>query len=322
MMHMRKNIDIVSLGECLVDFICTEKDGAVSMEGHPGGAPANLLAMASRLGRSTELLTKVGGDPFGRFLLEKLTEAGIGVRGVRADRKHPTTLAIVQLDASGERSFSFYRDRTADVMLSAGELDTDALRAAEIFHFGSLSLTAEPVRSATFAAIAEAKAAGAYISFDPNWRPALWRSRDEAVSLMRKGLGYADFVKVSEEELALITGEDGLARGVSALLSDFPVSLLAVSRGAGGALLTNRRFTAELPAFRVHTVDTTGAGDAFYGALLSALLETGKAAGELDGAGLTALLRFANAAGALSTTKKGAIPAQPTREDILALIGE
>ena len=293
--------DIVALGECLVDVLCEESGGVLRMEGNPGGAPANLLAMAARLGRSAALLAKVGEDRFGQYLLRHLQSAGIDVRGVLSDRTFPTTLAIVQLDRSGERSFSFYRDRTADVMLSAGEIDAAMLRRARIFHFGSLSLTDEPVRSATWSAVAAAKSGGALISFDPNWRPPLWRSRADAIAEMRKALSYADCV-------------------VEELFSLSPAALLAVTDGANGACLSNRRFSVSLPAFRVPTVDTTGAGDAFYGALLSALLETGKAPDALTAEELTALLRFANAAGALSTTRKGGISAQPVREDITALV--
>lgn len=312
--------DIVALGECLVDVLCEESGGVLRMEGNPGGAPANLLAMAARLGRSAALLAKVGEDRFGQYLLRHLQSAGIDVHGVLSGRVFPTTLAIVQLDRSGERSFSFYRDRTADVMLSAGEIDAAMLRRARIFHFGSLSLTDEPVRSATWSAVAAAKGGGALISFDPNWRPPLWHSRADAIAEMRKALSYADCVKVSAEELALITGKDTVSAGVEELFSLSPAALLAVTDGANGACLSNRRFSVSLPAFRVPTVDTTGAGDAFYGALLSALLETGKAPDALIAEELTTLLRFANAAGALSTTRKGGISAQPVREDITALV--
>lgn len=316
---MPDTYDIVALGECLVDILCEEKNGVLRMEGNPGGAPANLLAMAARLGRSAALLAKVGEDRFGQYLLRCLQSAGIDVRGVLSDRASPTTLAIVQLDDFGERSFSFYRDRTADVMLAAGEIDTAVLRHAKIFHFGSLSLTEEPVRSATWSAVTAAKSGGAIISFDPNWRPPLWRSRAEAAAQMQEALSYADCVKVSVEELALITGKEAPAAGAEELFSLSPAALLAITDGANGAYLSNRRFSVSLPAFRVPTADTTGAGDAFYGALLSALLETGKAPEALTAEELTAMLRFANAAGALSTTKKGGISAQPAREDIAAL---
>lgn len=317
---MDRLYDIVSLGECLVDILCEEKNGALVMQGNAGGAPANLLAMASRLGCRTSLLTKVGQDRFGQFLFDALRNAGIGVQSLKADGEHPTTLAIVQLDAHGERSFSFYRNCTADVMLSNAELDPSTLQNTRIFHFGSLSLTDEPVRSATWAAIKTAKAAGARISFDPNWRPPLWRSREKAVSLMQQALTYADYVKVSEEELSLITGENDVSAGIRVIFAAGPAVLLAVTKGEHGALLANRHCCVEVPAYRMQALDTTGAGDAFYGALLAAILESGQAPEAFSEDALAALLRFASAAGALSTTKQGGISAQPSREEILTLM--
>ncbi len=316
---MGKTYDIVGLGECLVDFICSERDGKLFMEGNPGGAPANLLAMAAKLGKRVCLLTKVGKDSFGEFLAAKIAGAGIGADRMIFDRDHMTTLAIVKLTEGGERSFAFYRDATADVMYSADELDAELLRDTKIFHFGSLSLTTEPVRSATFEAIKLAKESGAKISYDPNWGPPLWKSRDEAVEMMRKGMEFADYVKVSEDELALITGQSDLNGGIVELLESFPVKLLAVTLGEKGSILVNRFSSVRQPAFEVECVDTTGAGDSFFGALLSALIEKDKSAELLTADEMAGLLKFANAAAGLCTTGKGGLSAVPDRDSVLAL---
>ena len=313
---MNPSYDIIALGECLVDLVCTEKDGKIFMEGNPGGAPANVLAMAAKLGKKTALISKVGKDSFGSFLRGHMASAGMDTSYILQDAQHPTTLAIVKLDETGNRDFSFYRDHTADVMLSPEELPIEALQNTKILQFGSLSLVAEPAKAATFAALDAAKAAGAKIAYDPNWRPPLWPSQEIGREMMRKGLERADFVKVSDEELTLLTGETDYAAGASVLFDQYPIQLLAVTMGPKGSLLFNRKGSAAAKAYDVDCIDTTGAGDAFWGAALTWLLEH-----DLDAEGLTAdwlmeLASFANAAGSLATTKKGAIPAMPDREAI------
>ena len=317
---MNNSYDIMALGECLVDFVCTESGGKLHLEGNPGGAPANVLAIAAKLGRSTALVSKVGADHFGAFLRRHLQAAGIGTGSLLQDPLHPTTLAIVRLDEAGNRDFTFYRDRTADVMLAREELPLDELCAARVLHFGSLSLTCEPARAATLAAVTAARAAGAVISYDPNLRPPLWPSLDAARTQLLAGLALADLVKVSEEELFFLTEAASLDAGAEALFARFPLRLLAVTRGPAGCILYTRTLRCAGATFDTPCVDTTGAGDAFWGAALTWLLEQDRPAEALTQADLAALLDFANAAGSLATTKHGAIPAMPTREEIARCI--
>ena len=315
-----KQYDILALGECLVDLVCTEADGKIFMEGNPGGAPANVLAMAAKLGKQTALISKVGQDNFGPFLCGHVAAAGIDTDYIVMDTEHPTTLAIVKLDETGNRSFSFYRDRSADVMLSEEELPKEAIASTKVLQFGSLSLVCEPVRSATFAALALAKEAGVKVAYDPNWRPPLWPSEEAGRAMMLRGMEYANYVKVSDEEVVLLTGETDLKAGAEKLLAAYPMEFLAVTMGPAGSMVFNRKASAFAPAYKIGCVDTTGAGDAFWGAALTYILEGSQSVGEYSAEELRALADFANAGGSLASTKKGAIPAMPSREAMLAAV--
>lgn len=317
---MSDRYDIMALGECLVDMVCTEKDGKLLLEGNPGGAPANVLAMAARLGWKTAMISKVGKDSFGDFLCRHIAAAQVDTRFIGQDAAHPTTLAIVRLDEAGNRSFSFYRDRTADVMLAREDIPAEAWTGTRILHFGSLSLVCEPVCSATLEAVSAAREAGVIISYDPNWRPPLWSSREKAREMMGRGMELADLVKVSEEELFFLTDETELDKGVETLMARYPMRLLAVTRGPAGCLLCTRAVRVSAPTFDTECVDTTGAGDAFWGATLAWLLEQQLRPEELNETQARQLADFANAAGSLATTRKGAIPAMPDREQIKACI--
>lgn len=317
---MNDHYDILALGECLVDFVCTEAAGKLHLEGNPGGAPANVLAIAAKLGLSTALISKVGADHFGAFLRGHLLAAGIGAGYLLEDPLHPTTLAIVRLDEAGNRDFTFYRDRTADVMLSREELPLSAIRAARVLHFGSLSLTCEPSRAATLAAVQAARDAGVTVSYDPNLRPPLWPDLDQARAQLLAGMALADLAKVSDEELTFLTGEQTLDAGAQKLFAHTPLRLLAVTRGPLGCVLYTRDASLSAPTFDTACVDTTGAGDAFWGAALTWLLEHGMAPDALTRAEMAALLDFANAAGSLATTQYGAIPAMPDRAAIARCI--
>ena len=315
-----KKYDILALGECLVDLVCTEENGKIFMEGNPGGAPANVLAMAAKLGKQTALISKVGQDNFGPFLCGHVAAAGIDTDYIVMDKEHPTTLAIVKLDETGNRSFSFYRDRSADVMLSEEELPSKAIANTKVLQFGSLSLVCDPVRTATFAALQQAKQAGAKISYDPNWRPPLWPSMEAGCAMMLRGMEYADYVKVSDEEIVLLTGEEDFAAGAKKLMAAYPMEFLAVTMGPKGSMVFNRTASAFAPAYKIECVDTTGAGDAFWGAALTYILESEKAIADYSAEELKALADFANAGGSLASTKKGAIPAMPSREAMLAAV--
>ena len=314
--------DVVALGELLIDLAQqgTDGDGWPLLAARPGGAPANFLAALRKYGVSAALLAKVGADDFGRLLIRTLEGAGIGTRGVVSDPEFFTTLAFVTLQ-NGERSFSFARKPGADVMLRFEELDLSLLDGARAFHFGTLSLTGDPVRETTRRAVAYAREQGKLITFDPNLRPPLWDSADRAREEILWGLDQADVVKISDEEVAFLW-DCGEAEGARRLLEDHGVSLAMVTLGPRGCLLVNRRGRAEAASPKVDVVDTTGAGDIFGGSAVSRLLKLGKAPEDLEEADLAGIARFAAAAAGLSTQKPGGIPSIPDEAEVLARMGE
>lgn len=311
--------DLVAMGESLIDFTPSgENDqGMMLFARNPGGAPANVLAMCARLGGSAAFIGKVGDDAFGSFLESVMRDAGIDVTGLCKTADVPTTLAFVHLNADGDRSFSFYRKPGADIALSIDEVPHSVLQQCRVFHFGSVSLTDEPVRSATLFAAREARAAGALISYDPNYRPALWKQEEAAVSVMRQAPALADIVKVSDEEMTLLTGHTDLHEGAKALRA-FGATLVLVTGGDKGAYFSSAQWDGVCPAYQVAVADTTGAGDAFLGALLTRLCRKSKAEIEaLSKDELVEIVRFGNAAGGLTATRYGAIPAMPTEAQIV-----
>jgi fructokinase len=312
--------DVTALGELLIDFTPSGvNDQGVALFGrNPGGAPANVLAMINKLGGKTAFIGKVGADPFGGFLEKTLSGAGIDTSGLIQDPAYLTTLAFVQLSESGDRSFSFYRRQGADLMLTWQEIKCRLIDNAKIFHFGSVSLSGQPCRDTVHEAARYAQSKGRIISYDPNYRPLLWQSETEAKTEIAKLLGFSDILKVSEEEMVLLTGETDLEKGAALLAQNGPAIVL-VSLGAKGAYFrcahgAGRRFT-----YDVKTVDTTGAGDAFLGAVLYRLRDKNReelkavSTGELED-----IVDFANAAGSLTTAKRGAIPALPAPAEIEA----
>lgn len=310
--------DIIALGESLIDFSPngTNEMGMLQFVRNPGGAPANVLAMFAKLGGKTAFIGKVGNDEFGKFLTATMKNAGIDVSAVAISEDIPTTLAIVQLTESGDRSFSFYRKPGADIMLSADDLNKEMLSHCNVFHFGSVSLTDEPSRSATLKAAAIAKDSGTIISYDSNYRPPLWKSENEAKRVILEGLKLADIVKVSYEEMVLLTGKNDLKAGAEKL-AQYGAVLVIITMGIKGAYYFTKTSCGLLNTYDVKTVDTTGAGDAFFGAVLWKL--KGKSLDEISKISAdkwSHILDFANAAGSLTTTKKGAIPAMPNLFEI------
>ena len=316
--------DIVALGEMLIDFTeyGVSEQGNPLFEANPGGAPCNLLAMAARLGHKCAFIGKVGDDIFGRQLRQAAQEAGIDTSALLTDPTAPTTLAFVKNAENGEREFTFLRDNGADVALRAEDLRSDLLRNTRIFHYGSLSMTHEGVRAATRRAIEIAREGGALLSFDPNLRPALWKSLDEAKEQIAWGLAQCDIVKVSDDELQFITGEADKYDGAWALQQQYPnIRLLCVTSGADGSCAFYDGGSVYVPAYRLGgTVDTTGAGDTFGGCMLHYVLLHGLSRLHKDN--LPQLLKFANAAAYLVTTRKGALRSMPTREEIRAVMGK
>ena len=314
-------IDVVALGELLIDFAAksTDASGYPTMAANPGGAPGNFLAALNAYGRKTAFLGKVGNDAFGRLLLGTLNQAGIETRGILADDDVFTTLAFVTFDAAGDRFFSFARKPGADTRLRWEEIDTELIDEARVFHFGTLSLTDEPVRTATRKAVAYAKERGKLISCDPNLRLPLWKTEAAAKEQMLWSLHQADVVKISDNEVEFLwncTPEEGAEK----LLKEFGVSLAMVTLGPDGCLLktTNASFRASCP--KVHPIDTTGAGDIFGGSAMARLLELGKAIDALTEADLAYIGSFAAAAASLSTEHSGGIPSIPEKDAVLKAI--
>lgn len=317
-------IDVTAMGELLVDFTSLETDayGYPVLAAHPGGAPANFLAALAKFGLKTALIAKVGDDAFGRLLTRTLEGAGIDRRGLKADPRVFTTLAFVTLDSDGGREFSFARKPGADAMLEPGEVELSLIEEARVFHFGSLSLTGEPVRSATRRAVRYAKEKGKLITFDPNYRRPLWDGSGEAKKQMLWGVSQADVVKVSEEENEFLFGCSP-EEGAEYLIRKYGVRLAFVTLGREGCVFATERAAGRHGGFRpAGTVDTTGAGDIFGGAAVYKLLETGKAPEALTEAELYEIAEFANAAAALSTMRYGGISSIPALEAVSRLIAE
>lgn len=310
--------DVVALGELLIDFATTRanEEGYPVLSAHPGGAPGNLLAALTAYGCKTAMIGKVGEDAFGRMLLKELADRGIDVSGVARDETVFTTLAFVTLDERGDRTFSFARKPGADTRLAFSEVDLGLIDDCRDFHFGTLSLTDAPVREATRQAVAYARARGKWISFDPNLRPPLWRSMDEAGEQMLWGIEQADVVKLSGEEAGFLwhcAPEEAARR-----LHSLGVKIAFVTLGPEGCLVSGNGFVRRLPALAgVRPVDTTGAGDIFGGAALSRLLQTGKKLTELTGEDLTDAARFAAVAAGLSTQRQGGMSSVPRLDEVL-----
>lgn len=314
--------DVVALGESLIDFTPSglNSEGMLMFARNPGGAPANVLAMNAKLGGKTAFIGMVGSDDFGIFLKQTMENAGIDCSGLRFSDSVPTTLAFVHLNEKGDRSFSFYRKPGADIMLTWDDVDKKILENCRIFHFGSVSLSDEPSRTATLEAAKYAKAQNALISYDPNYRPLLWESEEKAIEAMKLPLKYTDILKVSEEEMELLTGEKTLEKGAE-ILAAYGISVVVITLGPDGAYYYTKGGKGNSKAFDVKTVDTTGAGDSFLGSLHYNL--TGKTLDEinrLNAEEWKEIIQFSNAAGSLVTTKMGAIPAMPTMEQIKSCI--
>lgn len=333
--------EIVCLGEALIDFVAAESGvGVGEASGFlraPGGAPANVAVGVARIGRSSAFLGKVGDDPFGRFLAHTFAAAGVDTGGMVFDPVHRTGLAFVSLAANGERDFCFFRNPSADMTYSPAELDLARIRAGRIFHYGSITLIDQPARTTTLAAVEAAREAGLLISYDPNLRPPLWPSLAEARATILETVALADVVKLNAEELVFLMNPESVfpAENVSAeecraltrqFRQRYPgLRLLAITRGPEGSHLAwgDNQFL-DTPGLSVHAVDTTGAGDGFIAALLSGLLDHDLATPQaLLAPPLSSLIQVAaqaNAVGALTTTRKGAIPALPTRAELNAFL--
>lgn len=316
-----KKFDVTALGELLIDFIQNGEStqGNPLFEANPGGAPCNVLAMLTKLGYNTSFIGKVGNDSFGSQLKDAVTDVGINAEYLYMDDEVHTTLALVHTFPDGDRDFSFYRNPGADMMLTENEIPEDVIKNSRIFHFGTLSMTHEGVRSATKKAVGIAKDADVIISFDPNLRPPLWKTLDEAREQVLYGLGQCDILKISDNEIQWLSGETDYTRGVEWINRQFNIPLILVSMGKEGSRAYYKGDMVEAaPFIQENTIETTGAGDTFCGCILHYILGHGLDA--LSKEELKEMLTFANSAASLVTTRKGALKVMPSREEILSNI--
>ena len=308
-------MDVTAIGEILIDLTQTgtNESGVPQFSANPGGAPANVAVAAARLGAKPAFWGKVGDDAFGAYLRKVLTENGVDTAGLRTGSQ-PTTMAIVSVDGTGERSFRFLRGADRDICPE--EVDEDAVFKTKILHFGSVSLTAGMSRSATIFAARTAHRNGGLVSYDPNYRPALWANRAEAAEWMTIPLPLVDIIKLAEEELPLITGTTDLEEGAR-ILEERGISLIMVTLGSEGVFCRWRGEAWKQPGVPVKVADTNGAGDTFLGAVLSRLCLRGEKPLEgLTRAELKDILAFANRAAAFTCSRSGAIPAMPTLAEL------
>ena len=309
--------DITALGEILIDFTYQgiSRNGQKLFAQNPGGAPANALTSAARFGAKTAFLGKAGTDMHGRFLKEILEKEQIDTRGFILDERYFTTLAFVALSSEGERTFSFARKPGADTQITEKELDMEILGNTKIFHVGSLSLTSEPARSTTFAAIKAAKSAGAVISYDPNYRATLWENVETAKREMKSLIPFVDIMKISDEETELLTDEKEPEQAAKVLLEK-GVKLVAVTLGKDGSYIANAKGGKRVPGFESNVVDTTGAGDAFWGTFLYKLSKSNESIEKITLDMAVEYAEFANAAASLCVENFGGIPSMPLIADV------
>ena len=320
-----KKYDVTALGELLIDFTENGRSaqGNPTFEANPGGAPCNVLAMLSKLGNRTAFIGKVGDDFFGEQLRVAITEVGIDASYLLKDEVH-TTLALVHNRPDGDRDFSFYRNPGADMMLTEDEVPEELIQNSKIFHFGTLSMTHEVVRRATRKALDIAKNAGVMISFDPNLRPPLWDSLETAREQVLYGLGFCDVLKISDNEIEWLTGENEYTAGVEWIRERYDIPLILVSMGRDGSRAyydggSSKKIMVEEKAFlQKNTVDTTGAGDTFFGCILHYLCKYD--INDLNEDLLSEMLRFANAAASIVTTRKGALRVMPDVSEVKRLL--
>lgn len=316
-----RKYDVTALGELLIDFTenGNSEQGNPLMEANPGGAPCNMLAMIQKLGGTTAFIGKVGKDMFGRQLKTAVEAVGIDTRNLMEDEEVHTTLAFVHTFSDGDRDFSFYRNPGADMMLTKEEIQEDLIRNSKVFHFGTLSSTHEGVREATRYAIDVAKEAGCLISFDPNLRPPLWNTLEDARKEIEYGLSKADILKISDNEVEFLCGTSDYDEGAKMLIEKYNIPFVCVTLGKDGSRAYYKGMRVEVPGFvQKNTIETTGAGDTFCGCMLHYIIQHGLE--DLTEENLRELLTFANAAASVITTRKGALAVMPSKEEVERLL--
>ena len=315
--------DVTALGELLIDFTenGTTSQGNPLLEANPGGAVCNVLAMLGRLGKKTAFIGKVGQDMFGTQLKNAVEEVGIDTRALFMDEEVHTTLAFVHTYPDGDRDFSFYRNPGADMMLTKNEVPDDLIQNSRLFHFGTLSSTHEGVREATRHAIEVAKNAGCIITFDPNLRPPLWKSLDDARREIEYGMTKCDVLKISDNEVEFLFDTTDYDKGAALIREKYNIPLVLITMGKAGSRAYYKDMLVEAsPFLQKTTIETTGAGDTFCASTLNYILEHGLE--NLTEENLMEMLTFANAAASLITTRKGALRVMPSRQEVIDFIAE
>ena len=318
-----RKYDVTALGELLIDFTenGNSEQGNPLMEANPGGAPCNMLSMIQKLGGTTAFIGKVGKDMFGRQLRQAVESVGIDTRNLMEDEEVHTTLAFVHTFPDGDRDFSFYRNPGADMMLTKEEIQEDLIRNSKVFHFGTLSSTHEGVREATRYAIDVAKEAGCLVSFDPNLRPPLWKTLEDARKEIEYGLSKTDILKISDNEVEFLCGTSDYDEGAKMLIEKYNIPFVCVTLGKDGSRAYYKGMRGEVPGFvQKNTIETTGAGDTFCGCMLHYIIQHGLE--DLTEEDLRELLTFANAAASVITTRKGALAVMPSKEEVEELLRE
>ena len=318
-----RKYDVTALGELLIDFTenGNSEQGNPLMEANPGGAPCNMLSMIQKLGGTTAFIGKVGKDMFGRQLRQAVESVGIDTRNLMEDEEIHTTLAFVHTFPDGDRDFSFYRNPGADMMLTKEEIQEDLIRNSKVFHFGTLSSTHEGVREATRYAIDVAKEAGCLVSFDPNLRPPLWKTLEDARKEIEYGLSKTDILKISDNEVEFLCGTSDYDEGAKMLIEKYNIPFVCVTLGKDGSRAYYKGMRVEVPGFvQKNTIETTGAGDTFCGCMLHYIIQHGLE--DLTEENLSELLTLANAAASGITTRKGALAVMPSKEEVEELLRE
>ncbi len=313
-----KKYDVIAIGELLIDFSPAGNSalGFPVFECNPGGAPPNMLTAVSRQGGKVGFIGKVGDDSFGELLKDTLVKENIDVSHLCVDKEAKTTLAFVTLDDTGNRSFSFFRNPGADMMLTADEIDEEYIKSAKILHFGSISCTHEPSRSATKKALEIAKNHNLIISYDPNLRLPLWKNAETAKSTILDMMCYANLVKISEEEFEFLTGSNDYQANALDFMKEHNIDLLFVTLGPNGAYFRTENVSGHLPTYDVPVVDTTGSGDSFTGAVLNEISKLDKEIKYLTLEEISEIVDLGNASGSFAAMKKGGIPSIPTLQEV------
>ncbi len=312
-----KDLDVIALGELLIDFTenGTSSSGNPILEANPGGAPCNVLAMLTNLGKKTGFIGKVGKDAFGDYLIETVKSIGIDTKNLLQDEEVPTTLAFVHTAPDGDRSFSFYRNPGADMMLKTEDIDFSEITRAKVFHFGTLSMTHKEIREATKKAVSHAKENGMLISFDPNLRPLLWKDLSVAKEMMEYGFSQCDILKIADDEITFVTGKDNIPDAIDEFVKKYKPTLMCVTLGKEGSIAIYKDMMIKSPGrLRDNTIETTGAGDTFMACVINYVLEHD--INSLTEDDLAKMQEFAGNAASLITTRKGALKVMPTKEEV------